>query len=128
MKKTLILASLVAFVLAFAVAAAQTPPTTVTISAAQSKQPPVTFAHDKHLTRAKTCDTCHHTNKGMTKETAKDVKKCSTCHLDPKAANVPSMREMSMTKNPFHIRCITCHKAATPKKGPVICTGCHVKK
>jgi len=54
-----------------------------------------------------------------------DVKKCSQCHLDPKD-KAPTMREMSLTKNPFHIRCIGCHKAQ--KKGPIVCTGCHVKK
>ena len=128
MRKTLILATLITFVLASMAGAAQQMPSTVTINAAAKKQPAVTFAHDKHVTRAKTCDTCHHTNKGMTKDTAKDVKKCTSCHLDPKAANVPSMREMSLTKNPFHIKCINCHKTATPKKGPVACTGCHVKK
>jgi|SRR6185503_14688945 hypothetical protein len=102
-------------------------PVTTTISAAAKKQPPVPFSHEKHaLKLVKTCDTCHHTQKGLKAEgTGMDVKKCSTCHLDPKD-KAPSMREMSLTKNPFHIRCISCHKAQ--KKGPVACTGCHVKK
>ncbi len=124
MKHTLTIAVLLTFCLATTVAYA-TPPATVTINAAAKKQPAVQFPHEKHLTRAKTCDTCHHMNKGMTKATEKNVQKCSACHLDPKAP-VPSMREMSMTKNPFHITCINCHKAG--KKGPVVCTGCHVKK
>jgi hypothetical protein len=101
---------------------------TITIKAAAKKQPPVTFSHDKHSTTlVKTCDTCHHTQQGLTAEKTKDTKvvKCSTCHLDPKG-DVPSMREMSMTKNPFHIRCISCHKEQ--KKGPVVCTGCHKKE
>jgi hypothetical protein len=129
MNKTLTIALALTFVLSAAIAyAAQTPPATVTISAAKAKQPPVVFAHDKHMTRAKNCETCHHKNKGLTKENAKDVQKCSSCHLDPKDPKAPSMREMSLTKNPFHITCVNCHKAATPKKGPVACTGCHVKK
>lgn len=102
-------------------------PTTVTITAgAKKKQPPVTFAHGKHATTlVKSCDTCHHTQKGLTKDADADVKKCSTCHLDPKE-NVPSMSEMSLAKNPLHALCIDCHK--TQKKGPTACTGCHVKK
>ena len=128
MRQTLSIALALTFLLATTAFAAQQMPTTVTINAAAKKQPAVTFAHDKHVTRAKTCETCHHTNKGLTKDNAKDVKKCTACHLDPKDPKVPSMREMSLTKNPFHIACINCHKAAAPKKGPVACTGCHVKK
>ena len=103
-------------------------PATVTINAAAKKQPPVTLSHEKHATTyVKACDTCHHTQKGLTAEKAKTTKvvKCSTCHLDPKG-EVPSMREMSLTKNPFHKACIACHKEQ--KKGPVACAGCHVKK
>lgn len=102
-------------------------PTTVKIDTAAKKQPPVSFNHAKHGdTLVKSCDTCHHTNKGLTKAQADkvDVKKCSECHLDPKG-KVSSMREMSLTKNPMHIRCITCHKEQ--KKGPIACNKCHVK-
>jgi len=100
-------------------------PATLKIDEAAKKQPAVTFAHDKHTARAKSCDTCHHTQKGLKTDEGVKVVKCSTCHLDPKD-KAPSMREMSLTKNPFHIRCISCHKEQ--KKGPVVCTGCHVKK
>jgi hypothetical protein len=103
-------------------------PTTVNIDQAKSKQPSVSFNHAKHGdTLAKSCDTCHHSNKGLTKADADkvDVKKCAACHLDPKDPKIPSMREMSLTKNPMHIRCINCHKTA--KKGPIACTGCHKK-
>jgi hypothetical protein len=104
-------------------------PTKIKIDAAAKKQPAVTFDHIKHAEKlAKSCDTCHHTEKGLTKEqnaTNKvDVKKCSTCHLDPKD-KAPSMREMSLTKNPMHVRCINCHKEQ--KKGPTACTACHKK-
>ena len=100
-------------------------PDKVTIDAAKSKQPAVTFDHAKHSTTlVKSCDTCHHTQKGLKSEETKVVK-CTTCHLNAKG-NVPSMREASLTKNPFHTRCIDCHKKE--KKGPVVCTGCHVKK
>ena len=105
-------------------------PEKIKIDAAQKKQPAVAFDHAKHGDKlAKSCDTCHHTQKGLTKEqnaTNKvDVKKCSTCHLDPAKPAMPSMREMSLTKNPMHIRCIGCHKEQ--KKGPTVCTQCHVK-
>lgn len=113
--------------LATSVLAHEGPPS-ITIKAAQKKQPPVVFPHQKHQhDLVKSCDVCHHTQKGLTpaKATATNVVKCTVCHLDPKKADTPSMREISMTKNPFHIRCIGCHKEQ--KKGPVVCTGCHKK-
>jgi hypothetical protein len=116
--------ALLLFAAAFPLFAAA-PPATVKIDAAAKKQPAVTFSHDKHVKRAKSCDVCHHTNKGLTADSKTTVKKCSTCHLDPKD-KAPTMREMSQTKNPFHKLCISCHK--TQKKGPTTCTKCHVKK
>jgi hypothetical protein len=103
-------------------------PGKITLDAAAKKQPGVPFDHAKHGdTLAKSCGTCHHTQKDLTKAHTNtvDVKKCSTCHLDPKSASIPSMREMSMTKNPYHIRCISCHKEQ--KKGPTVCKDCHKK-
>lgn len=103
-------------------------PGKIKIDAAAKKQPAVSFDHAKHGdTLAKSCDTCHHTQKGLTKAQVDkvDVKKCSECHLDPKDPKVPTMREMSLTKNPMHIRCIACHKET--KKGPTVCMKCHVK-
>ncbi|MGA7616175.1 MAG: cytochrome c3 family protein [Thermoanaerobaculia bacterium] len=104
-------------------------PVTITIDEAQKKMAPVTFPHGEHGEKlAPSCDTCHHMNKGLKAgDDLSKVKKCSACHLDPKSPNIPSMREMSMTKNPFHIRCISCHK----EKGgdaPTKCTGCHKKQ
>ena len=102
-------------------------PKTVKIDAAQKKQPAVTFNHELHATKhAKSCDTCHHTQKGLKSDEGTKVVKCSTCHLDPKdPAKIPSMREMSLTKNPLHVRCIDCHKEQ--KKGPTACATCHKK-
>ena len=121
MKKTLLVALMLVFI---AVAVFAAVPEKVVINAAAAKQPAVTFPHAKHVAMGKACDTCHHTQKGLTADKAADVKKCSSCHLDAKAP-VPSMREMSMTKNPFHIKCINCHKES--KKGPTVCKDCHVK-
>lgn len=102
-------------------------PGKIKIEAAKSKQAAVPFDHAKHGdTLAKTCDTCHHTQKGLTKaQTDKvDVKKCSACHLKPQG-KIGTMADMSPAKNPMHIRCIGCHKEQ--KKGPTVCTKCHVK-
>ena len=122
MRKTLVAAFLVSFSIT---AMASAHPDKVKIDAAAKKQPAVAFMHDKHVQRVKTCDTCHHTNKGLTAESKDKVAKCSTCHLNPKDAKVPNMADASLTKNPFHKLCITCHKTA--KKGPVVCNKCHVK-
>ncbi|MGZ5474253.1 MAG: cytochrome c3 family protein [Thermoanaerobaculia bacterium] len=101
-------------------------PAKITIDAAKAKQPAVTFDHAKHATTlVKSCDTCHHTQKGLKTDEGTKVVKCTTCHLNAKG-NVPNMREASLTKNPFHMACIDCHKKE--KKGPVACTGCHAKK
>ena len=101
-------------------------PTKVNIDQAQSKQPSVTFDHAKHGdTLVKSCDTCHHMNKGLKKADAGkvEVKKCAACHLNA-TGKVPSMKAMG-PNNPFHARCINCHK--TEKKGPAACNGCHKK-
>lgn len=100
-------------------------PKTIKIDAAAAKQPGVTFNHHLHATSlVSKCETCHHTEKGMTATSDKDVKKCSTCHLKPKG-NVPDMAAMGLKDNPFHIACINCHKEQ--KKGPTTCKQCHVK-
>jgi Class III cytochrome C family len=119
------LIALPALLLAAMLLTAAKPPVTVKLDAAAKKQPAVTFTHDKHVKAAKTCDSCHHTQKGLTAEKDTKVEKCSACHLDPKDPKVPGMRDMSLTKNVFHVRCIACHKEQ--KKGPTTCVKCHVK-
>lgn len=101
--------------------------TIITIDQAKAKQPGVAFDHSKHANElVKACDVCHHTQKGLNKDSTGKVDSCAVCHLDPKDPKAPSMREMSPTKNPYHIRCIACHK--DQKKGPVSCTACHKAK
>lgn len=127
MKKTLTVASLAALILLVGstLLFAHHGPAKVTIDAAKAKQPAVVFDHGKHAkTLVKSCDTCHHMNKGLTNETDAKVQKCTACHLDPKDA-APSMREMNMAKNPFHALCVNCHKSE--KKGPTVCKDCHKK-
>lgn len=122
MRRNLIITILLLFVVASIATAAGLGPTSVKIDAAKAKQGAVTFPHDKHV-KAIACDKCHHTDKGL-KEASDKVKKCSACHLDPKD-KAPSMRDASLTKNPFHTLCVNCHKAG--KKGPTMCNKCHVK-
>jgi hypothetical protein len=126
MRRNVILLSVV-FSFVTALASAHYPGT-IKVDVAAKKMAPVTFNHAKHGdTLVKSCDTCHHMNKGLTKAQADkvDVKKCSTCHLDPKSPKILSMRDPSLTKNPLHVRCIGCHKEG--KKGPTVCAKCHVK-
>lgn len=124
MRKTAVILFSFLFLLAGTLVFAGAAPTTLTIKSAAAKQPPVTFDHAKHEARAKSCDVCHHESKGLTKTSKVEVKPCMACHLDAKG-KVPSAREMSMTKNPFHMKCVGCHKEG--KKGPVACNGCHKK-
>lgn len=126
MKKILYVMGVVAFALlaGIALAAPHHGPDDVVIDAAQSKKGPVAFPHAKHAEMVESCDTCHHTNKGLTAQTDAEVKACSACHLDPEG-DVPGMREMSMKKNPFHVTCVDCHK--TEAKGPTKCDDCHKK-
>ena len=100
-------------------------PETITIDAAMDKKSAVEFPHAAHVEAGVSCDTCHHTLEGLTAEGAAEVKKCSACHLDPTEEGVPSMREMSPSKNPLHKGCISCHK--TEAKGPTKCNECHPK-
>ena len=119
-------AAIVVLLLFAAVAFAETLPQKVTISVTAAKQPPVSFDHAKHaLTFVKTCDTCHHDHKGLTKDTKGDVKPCRSCHLDTEG-KIMAKNALSLTENPFHVRCMGCHQ--TLKKGPAGCGECHVKK
>ncbi len=125
MRKTLPLVASIVVCLSVTVALADKAPATVTICDAAKKQAPVVFPHEKHTTLVKTCDTCHHTNKGLTADSKVKVEKCSACHLKAQG-KVATMSDMSLQKNPMHLRCVGCHKEQ--KKGPVACTVCHKKK
>jgi hypothetical protein len=121
---------LVAVLLATGIAVA-TPhhgPDEIVIEAAQNKRSAVVFPHGEHVERVESCDTCHHTNEGLVSEDDADaeVQGCVSCHLDPEEPDTPSMREMSIKKNPFHIACIDCHKEQ--EKGPTKCDDCHPKE
>jgi len=101
-------------------------PDTVTIDAAADKKSPVVFPHAAHIEVVDQCDTCHHTQEGLTAESDAEVETCASCHLDPESEDVPSMRQMSLKKNPFHAGCIDCHKEEGA--GPTKCDECHPKE
>jgi len=100
-------------------------PATIVLDKAAAKKPAVTFPHAAHVTAVPDCATCHHTQKGLTATSDVKVEPCAACHLDPEKPEAGSMREMSLTKNPFHKLCIGCHK--TDGKGPKTCNDCHKK-
>jgi len=129
MKKLFTIFAAVLMLMAFAtVATAKKPadaPESITIDGAQKKQPAVVFPHKAHIDLGVTCETCHHTQKGMTKDSTDEVQTCTSCHLNPTDAATPSMAEMSTKKNPFHMVCIDCHKEKA--KGPTKCAECHKK-
>lgn len=129
MKKFLTILAAVLLTMAFATGAmakkANEAPDSVVIKAAQAKQPAVTMPHKAHIDQGVSCETCHHTNKGLTKDSKDEVPTCTSCHLNPKDAATPNMAEMSMKKNPFHMGCVDCHKEKA--KGPTKCADCHKK-
>jgi hypothetical protein len=122
MKKILfVLAGLLIAAVALA-AAAKDAPEKAMIDACKAKKSGVEFPHKAHVDKGLACDKCHHTQKGLKAGATDEVKKCSSCHLDPKDKAL-SCKEMSPAKNPYHKLCIDCHKAE--KKGPAKCAECH---
>ena len=115
MKKMIILGVIVFSLVGVAAVFAAGPPTTdVVIDACKTKMSAVTFPHPKHAGEMKiACTTCHHSG----------LKACKDCHGKTPAAGAASCTEMAMNKNPFHVRCIGCHKAQG--KGPTSCKECH---
>ncbi len=80
---------------------------------------PVRFMHAKHGLLARDCAVCHH----YAPEQGKEIVGCSSCHqqpFDPAAPDRPGL------KAAYHLQCMACHEKEG--RGPVSCTGCHVKK
>ena len=114
------------------VAAAHHGPDQLSLDECGEKQPAVAFDHAAHG-KLTACATCHHTQADLTEANAASiqVRGCSDCHVKPEAATTPGCSDMSMTKNIFHVTCVTCHKEAVKadatKKAPTKCAECHVK-
>ena len=94
------------------------------------KKAAVEFPHKTHADAIE-CSFCHHTQEGLTAESADEVPSCGSCHNEPEDGATPICSQMSKSKNPFHINCITCHKekleADESFAGPTKCDGCHPK-
>ena len=124
------IAGIVVLACAVAVAMAAAPPEEVIIKDCQAKQAAVKFPHKVHAEKHP-CGTCHHTQKDLKADSTVEVQKCGSCHVTPEKAETPKCAEMSMTKNPFHITCINCHKEEVKKaattKAPTKCQDCHPK-
>jgi hypothetical protein len=103
MKKLFVVALMVAFAAAAAIAAEG--PAEIKFEA---KMGTVTFNHAAHQANVADCTACHH--KGM------DAGACRSCHgVDPAAPK---------SKDAFHKQCKDCHKE---KGGPTGCKDCHQK-
>ncbi|MDX1632895.1 MAG: cytochrome c3 family protein [Thermoanaerobaculia bacterium] len=124
MKKSIVFLGFGLLISLGAVAVAHHGPEEIVIDEAVDKKSAVTFPHWVHQDAVEECTTCHHKQENLTPETADEmeVEACSSCHLDPED-EAPSMREMSIRKNPFHVGCIDCHKEQ--EAGPTKCADCH---
>ena len=135
MRKALIYTSIGVFVLASGAlllpATAADFPQDITLEGCGTKQPPVDFTHGKHAEGVK-CASCHHTQPDLT-ATSGEAATCVSCHKDPKD-DALDCAQMSPKKNPYHVKCMGCHKDSIKKdaslkgKAPTTCKACHVKK
>jgi len=132
MRKTLTIFAIAALAISGVALAgmATAPPESVTIDACMAKKSAVVFPHATHVGVTE-CATCHHTDEGITAESEMEVAACTSCHQAPEGEGIPDCAQMSMSKNPYHITCLGCHKekvaadAASP--APTKCDGCHPK-
>lgn len=116
----------IAVMLVAGIAIAAEPPESTTIDDCVAKKAAVEFPHAAHF-EVTECSTCHHTNEGLTAESVGDteVQSCGACHTTPEEATTPECSQMSLKKNPFHIKCVSCHKEQSA--GPTKCDECHPK-
>ena len=105
-------------------AEAKDPPKVVVIKGCQKTKPPVTFPHELHVKKNKIeCKTCHHKEA----DTPCSSSKCHASNGGKAEGKRPGCAEMSPLKNPFHIRCVGCHKQKISQspKAPTKCVECH---
>lgn len=81
---------------------------------------PVRFAHKRHAALVDDCTQCHHYR--PKDENALETTRCSACHQD---SFNPEYPERIGLKAAYHQQCMECHQQEA--KGPVDCTGCHLK-
>lgn len=99
----------------------------IVLQACAKKKPPVTFDHPAHVKMMKKnkqdCVICHH----LVEKKPPDKNSCSECH-QKKQGKIGTCFDRSKKQNPFHIRCVGCHKKSvtSPRnKPPTKCAGCH---
>lgn len=134
MRKTIAVVAAAALVLlgtTVAIAAtAKQAPEKVKIADCQAKQGPVEMSHKAHVGLTE-CKHCHHTQADLKAGSDAVVQKCGECHVKPAKDTTPKCADGSMTKNPFHVNCLGCHKDAIKKdakvKAPTKCGECHKK-
>jgi hypothetical protein len=118
------------FSAAIIAATAAEAPENVVIDDCVNKKAAVEFPHKAHMEQVE-CVTCHHTQEGLTADSDMEVEACGTCHNEPEDAETPVCSQMSLSKNPFHITCVGCHKEKLAEDetfaGPTKCDGCHPK-
>ncbi|KAB2963079.1 MAG: cytochrome c3 family protein [Thermoanaerobaculia bacterium] len=111
-------------------ATAKEAPATVTIDDCVVKKAAVEFPHGTHAEKI-ACNACHHTQENLKADSTEEVATCASCHTAPEKAETPKCSEMSLTKNPFHLGCVNCHKEEVKKdatiKAPTKCDDCHPK-
>ena len=98
-------------------------PDEVVIDDCAKKKAPVAFPHKAHE-EVGPCSTCHHTQPDLA--AGGEAEQCASCHNEPEDPETPACGQMSMTKNPYHINCVNCHKEQA--KGPTKCNDCHPKE
>ncbi len=82
---------------------------------------PVRFAHKRHAHLIKDCSACHHLR--PKDKDALETTRCRACHQESFDPEYPDRLGL---KAAYHQQCMECHKEEA--KGPVTCTGCHLRK
>ena len=108
-------------------ATASEAPESVTLDGCASKRAAVEFPHQVHIGASIECVACHHTQEGLTATSDATVETCDSCHMNPADAATPDCAQMSLSKNPYHINCVGCHKEDGAETAPTKCDDCHPK-
>lgn len=133
LKKSFVLAIVIAVALSFAIAAgvviaSDKGPEEMVLKTDAAKKPAL-FPHAKHQKmEGATCAECHHSKGADGKQAAyvdgQKIEQCVTCHN----ADMPN-ETLNSFKKAAHINCKDCHKtkAAEGLAAPTKCAGCHPK-
>jgi hypothetical protein len=130
MRKWLLVVGCIAIAMAASTVAsaatASEAPESVTLDGCMAKRSAVEYPHKLHADTIE-CVTCHHTQEGLAAESDMTVETCDSCHLSPADEATPDCTQMSLSKNPYHINCVGCHKEDGAETAPTKCDDCHPK-